>query len=298
MTPSASSPPNTRRPRPNPGLYFRTLDHLGSTRLVTDDASTPNVVSRRDFLPFGEHIPADATFNRQGLAGYNAGSAFAQQFTEKERDNESGLDYFLARYYSAKLGRFTGVDPENAGASLPSPQLWNAYSYVGNRPYVAIDGDGRDPLMLFADAHAQMIAEGGDTKRRALENLERTNNAVIAGALLAAPGPEDAVLGVFLATKSGRAAGAIVSQAATRVARRVLGPKALKLIKVNANDLSADALADRLGGKSSVKIEGFGNKEFDAVSDEFIAETTDSLVALTKPKNFLATQSGGRSTRH
>ncbi len=130
-------------PPTNSGLFFRTLDHLGSTRLVTDAADPPSVVSRRDFLPFGEHIPADATFNRQALAGYNAGSAFRQQFTAKERDDESGLDYFLARYYSAGLGRFTSVDPGNAGAQTGNPQLWNGYTYVSNRPLVATDPDGR-----------------------------------------------------------------------------------------------------------------------------------------------------------
>ncbi len=112
---------------------------------MTDTASPPNVVSRRDFLPFGEHIPANATFNRDGLsaAGYNAGSSFSQQFTAKERDDESGLDYFLARYYSASLGRFTSVDPGSAGASRGDPQTWNGYSYTRNNPTIFIDPDGK-----------------------------------------------------------------------------------------------------------------------------------------------------------
>jgi RHS repeat-associated protein len=36
-----------------------------------------------------------------------------QEFTQKERDTESGLDYFLARYYSGAQGRFTSPDPFN-----------------------------------------------------------------------------------------------------------------------------------------------------------------------------------------
>ncbi len=144
-------------PPTNSGLFFRTLDHLGSTRLVTDAADPPSVVSRRDFLPFGEHIPADATFNRQALAGYNAGSAFRQQFTAKERDDESGLDYFLARYYSAKLGRFTSTDPENAGATKQDPQSWNAYGYVLNRPLSLTDPDGRCPWCQIAQRTAPHV---------------------------------------------------------------------------------------------------------------------------------------------
>ena len=53
-------------PDPNltAGTFYRTLDHLGSTRLVTDQSGA--VVTRHDFFPFGEEIPASATFgNRQ-----------------------------------------------------------------------------------------------------------------------------------------------------------------------------------------------------------------------------------------
>ncbi|PYP85422.1 MAG: hypothetical protein DMF61_16295 [Blastocatellia bacterium AA13] len=39
------------------------------------------------------------------------------KFTQKERDAESGLDYFLARYYSSAQGRFTSVDPVGGGRS-------------------------------------------------------------------------------------------------------------------------------------------------------------------------------------
>ncbi len=125
---------------PTAGLFFRTLDHLGSTRLVTAAANPPNVVSRRDFLPFGEHIPANATFNRQGLASYNVDSAFTQHFTAKERDDESGLDYFLARYYSAGLGRFTGVDV--GPLREDDPQSLNRYAYVRNNPLRLLDEAG------------------------------------------------------------------------------------------------------------------------------------------------------------
>ena len=65
--------------------------------------------------------------------------------TQKERDIETGLDYFLARYYSNLLGRFTSIDPDNAQGreNLNDPQGWNAYSYVGNNPLTRTDPDGR-----------------------------------------------------------------------------------------------------------------------------------------------------------
>ena len=63
-------------------------------------------------FPLGEEIPADGNY-RTATRGYNS---VRQKFTGYERDGESGLDYAQARYYSSAMGRFTGADPENAGA--------------------------------------------------------------------------------------------------------------------------------------------------------------------------------------
>lgn len=73
-----------------------------------------------------------------------------QKFTGKERDSESGLDYFGARYYGSALGRFSSPDPEQASASLFNPQLWNGYSYSINNPLAYKDPDGRNPLLITA----------------------------------------------------------------------------------------------------------------------------------------------------
>ena len=129
-----------------PGRRYLTPDPLGSTRLVT--AADRSVLSRHDYLPFGEEIRA-ALGNRDqasGVSGYTASLADgpAQKFTGKERDNESGLDYFQARYFRGAGGRFTSVDPENAGADPVDPQSWNGYSYVLNMPLNLIDPTGED----------------------------------------------------------------------------------------------------------------------------------------------------------
>lgn len=133
--------------------YFRTTDHLGSTRLVTDGSGA--VVSRRDYFPFGEEIPANATFNDRHLitdgqaqTTYNRSSGFAQKFTGKERDGESGLDYFGARYYAASLGRFTGSDAPFTDQNPASPQSWNLYAYVRNNPLASVDDDGRQTRVV------------------------------------------------------------------------------------------------------------------------------------------------------
>ncbi len=69
------------------------------------------------------------------------------KFTGKERDTESGLDNFGARYYSSTQGRFMSPDwaakPEAVPYSdLENPQSLNLYSYVGNNPLSVTDPDG------------------------------------------------------------------------------------------------------------------------------------------------------------
>jgi RHS repeat-associated protein len=66
-------------------------------------------------------------------------------FTGKERDGESGLDFFQARYYGAALGRFTSPDPMNAGADWYNPQSWNGYAYVLGNPLAMTDPSGLNP---------------------------------------------------------------------------------------------------------------------------------------------------------
>jgi RHS repeat-associated protein len=77
-------------------------------------------------------------------------------FTGKERDSESGLDYFGARYYGARyygsaLGRFTSPDPSPGGISVQDPQSWNLYSYVRNRPLAMVDSNGNWATPIHGD---------------------------------------------------------------------------------------------------------------------------------------------------
>ena len=63
--------------------------------------------------------------------------------TSKERDAETGLDYFGARYYSGAQGRFTSPDPIYFQSEmLLDPQRWNQYAYVRNNPLAFVDPKG------------------------------------------------------------------------------------------------------------------------------------------------------------
>ena len=65
-----------------------------------------------------------------------------QKFTQKERDNESNLDFFGARYFSGPQGRFNNPDPSMLSTVLANPQSWNRYSYTLNNPLRYVDPNG------------------------------------------------------------------------------------------------------------------------------------------------------------
>jgi RHS repeat-associated protein len=69
--------------------------------------------------------------------------ALEYRFTGKERDTESGLDYFGARYYGSSMGRFMSPDPSGLEYADPkNPQSLNLYSYVLNNPLHYVDPTG------------------------------------------------------------------------------------------------------------------------------------------------------------
>jgi RHS repeat-associated protein len=84
----------------------------------------------------------------------SGGDLTDKKFTGKERDAETGLDYFGARYFSSSQGRFTTPDwstmPQPVPyANLDDPQTLNLYAYVRNNPLSRRDLDG----------HVDMAAE-------------------------------------------------------------------------------------------------------------------------------------------
>lgn len=123
---------------PELDLHYYHEDHLGSASLVT--AADGSLLEETAFYPFGE--PRNQFKTSKGEATLPNPYLFSQ----KERDAESGLQYFEARYLAATLARFNRVDPmvENPpDEAIADPQLLNAYSYARNNPLVLVDPDGR-----------------------------------------------------------------------------------------------------------------------------------------------------------
>lgn len=108
-------------------VEFYHTDPLGSVRLVTAESGA--LIERVDYDVFGEtQTPSFST----------------RQFAGKERDLETGFDYFGGRYYAAALGRFSTVDPAYViEENIANPQLFNRYTYAVNNPLRYTDPDGR-----------------------------------------------------------------------------------------------------------------------------------------------------------
>jgi len=126
----------------NGTTYLIHADHLGTERVRTNSAGAScETVSS---LPFGDW---------QSTSG-SCGDPSPMHLTGKERDSESGLDNFGARYDSSSMGRFMSPDPIYIeGNRLFDPQSLNLYSYVRNNPL-----NLTDPTGMLVDVNCQQVS--------------------------------------------------------------------------------------------------------------------------------------------
>jgi RHS repeat-associated protein len=111
--------------------YFSFTDWLGTEHYRTDNLGFLSQACYN--LPFGDGQTCNGT------------DSSPLHFTGKERDSESGLDNFEARYDASSLGRFMTPDP--MGGHLENPQSLNKYAYVLNNPTSLTDPTGLDSYL-------------------------------------------------------------------------------------------------------------------------------------------------------
>jgi RHS repeat-associated protein len=142
--------------RTDPGATtakYYVADNVGSTALVTD--SVGNILNESLFFPYGvERVVM------QNDTGNN------YKFSGKERDAETGLDDFGARYYDSSLGRFMTPDWDTKPITVPyakfgDPQTLNLYAYVENGPLNNVDADGHSATPTSDDLISGTTPEGG-----------------------------------------------------------------------------------------------------------------------------------------
>ena len=109
--------------------YFALNDWLGTKRA---EVSPDGCFSTFESLPYGDDLTSSG----------DCPDATEQHYTGKERDTESGNDYFGARYYASSMGNFMSADPMMASAKIWDPQTWSRYAYARNNPLIMIDPTG------------------------------------------------------------------------------------------------------------------------------------------------------------
>ena len=160
-------------------------DHLGSSSVMSD--ANGQLVSESAYYPFGH--PRQENQPRGVKESYG--------FTQKERDGESGLNYFEARFSSTALSRFTRVDP--LASEMPrnwrsSPQKYNLYSYCNARPITLCDPtgcDGAQSQNVNPESSAICFSAGGGITAGAGRGGDIIGTTVSAGSALCINGEGD-----------------------------------------------------------------------------------------------------------
>jgi len=130
--------------------YFYHSDHLGSSSLITDASGA--IVQHLEYVPFGETFIDERRFQSSWTTPY--------LFSGKERDEETGLLYFGARYQDSKYGIWYSVDP----LAEKYPNI-SSYVYCADNPVKYIDPDGNwiklsEAIKYNSDASAVLTRKG------------------------------------------------------------------------------------------------------------------------------------------
>jgi RHS repeat-associated protein len=209
--------------------YFAHIDWLGTERVRTNmaGAACETVTS----LPFGDGQ----------LTTGSCGDPSPLHFTGKERDSESNLDNFEARYYSSQFGRFMSPDP--LAGHREDPQTLNRYVYVRLNPLSLTDPTGLDS---YLQCTPQKDENGNDTKSQNCQQIQidkqnfwvqgttdqnnKFNPTVVTSASLQDPNSGNTATvnenGVLITTQNGTSLGIFIT--GTPAANNVQGSGALQ----------------------------------------------------------------------
>jgi len=154
--------------RPSGTVHYYFSDHLGSASTITD--ASGNVQERYYYYPYG------------GLVSSIGSDPNHYKFTGKERDTESNLDNFGARFYTSNIGRFMTPDWAARPTAVPyavfgDPQTLNLYTYVENGPVNRADADGHQQNVPAPPSQICMTTQAQACKGDATKDLQRMSGA-------------------------------------------------------------------------------------------------------------------------
>jgi RHS repeat-associated protein len=129
---------------PIPAQRYQLSNNIESAALELDENA--QIISYEEYYPYG-----DTSYQ----AGRNASEASQKRYryTGKEKDEESGLYYMLARYYAGWLGRWTAVDPAGLVDGV------NLYMYCRGNPVILLDREGNQGRAPFPNPYDMEMSE-------------------------------------------------------------------------------------------------------------------------------------------
>ena len=159
----------SRVDRPSGTVHAFLDDHLGSSRMIVTPSGTNTLKVEQDL----DYTPYGIVASGSAVDHY--------QFTGKERDSESNLDDFGARYYASSTGRFMTPDWSARATAVPyavfgDPQTLNLYTYVENAPINRADADGHGGPTLMLSA-----GQAGDYVESVCQLMDALCTATVGG---------------------------------------------------------------------------------------------------------------------
>jgi len=140
----------------NNGTQYVFGDHQNTPRTITDTQG--QMVSRHDYLPFGEELGAVGM--RASVPGYGGTDTTRQKYAGMETDEATGMAHTLWRKYDSYSGRWTSPDPYGGSMMFADPQTFNRYTYVNNDPVNQTDPTGLMPMLADASTSWSDVADG------------------------------------------------------------------------------------------------------------------------------------------
>jgi RHS repeat-associated protein len=150
-------------------IRYQLGNHVGSASLELDDGAL--IISYEEYSPYGSSTYQAVRKQTETPKRY--------RYTGKERDEESGLCYFGARYYAPWIGRWTSGDPVRKD---------NLYSFVRDNPVSFVDPDGKDGGFWDRVRHSDTVQFLGGAAAGGLSGL------IPGGFLIAPVGQETGML--------------------------------------------------------------------------------------------------------
>jgi RHS repeat-associated protein len=132
-------------PNPLSLIRYQLGNHIGSTSLELDQSA--GLISYAEYHPYG-------TTAYEAMSGAVEVSLKRYRYTGKERDEETGLYYYGARYYAPWLGRWTSCDPARLADGV------NTYAYVRNNPIGLLDPTGHQGIKFKSQEEERKWREG------------------------------------------------------------------------------------------------------------------------------------------